>query len=74
MDAMHPDAAQHPAQAAHAIAPLWAGSQTKIGAAIHDEERRTTICMTCHAFNLTAEAANSKIFIRGVEDRHACAG
>ncbi|MBH5398339.1 hypothetical protein HZZ13_11120 [Bradyrhizobium sp. CNPSo 4010] len=63
MDAMHPDAAQHPAQL-----------QTKDGAAIHREERRIAICITCHAFHLTADAVNSKIFARGVEDRHACAG
>nr|GAJ35856.1 hypothetical protein BDOA9_0150660 [Bradyrhizobium sp. DOA9] len=63
-----------PRKAAQNVAILWAGSQTKDGAAIHREERRIAICMTCHAFHLTADAVNSKIFARGVEDRHACAG
>jgi hypothetical protein len=73
MDAMHPDAAQHPAQSRASVAALWAGSQTRSGAAIHDEGQRAAICLACHAFHLTADAANSKIFVRGVEDRDACA-
>ncbi|WP_212289126.1 hypothetical protein [Bradyrhizobium liaoningense] len=60
--------------AALVVATLWAGQQTNIGAAIHDEERRAAICITCHAFHLTADAVNSKIFVRGVEDHYACAG
>ena len=56
------------------VGPLWAGLQARHGDTIHDEERRTVISSSCHAFHLTADAANSKILFRGVEDRHACAG
>jgi hypothetical protein len=47
MDAMHPDAAQHPAQSRASVAALWAGSQTRSGAAIHDEgQRRDLSCLS----------------------------
>jgi len=65
-----------PRKVAHDIAMLWAGSQTKIGAAIHDEMKNGAVrfARPVHAFHLTADAANSKILIGDVEDRDACAG
>jgi hypothetical protein len=63
-----------PRKVAQDVTTLQAGSQTKDGAAIHDEAGRTAVCFTCHAFHLTAGTVNSKIFVRGVEDHHACAG
>src|SRR3954469_24732682 len=52
-----------PRKPAQQVATLWAGSQTRSGAAIHDEARRAAICIACHAFHLTADAANLKIFV-----------
>ncbi|MDA9530519.1 hypothetical protein [Bradyrhizobium sp. CCBAU 25338] len=63
-----------PRKVAQDVATLQAGSKTKDGAAIHDEAGRAAICMICHAFHLTADAVNSKIFAGGVEDHYACAG